>query len=102
MGPMTVSVIVNGAKGRKGSLSMEALGADPGFAVLAGLDQADSLGDALNSLRPDVVLDFTTAASAFDNARTILERGCRAVIGTSGLVEEQIQSLSALARAKNV
>ncbi len=50
--------------------------------------------------RPDVLLDFSFAEAAFENAKMALDRGIRPVIGTSGLGEEEIRVLSEIASSK--
>ncbi len=61
-----------------------------------------NLTEAIKTLSPDVVVDFTQPSSAFSNAKAILEAGARPVIGTTGLKDEEIEELKALAKAKNL
>lgn len=92
-----IAVGVSGAAGRMGStvcLSVEAQDdmllcgrADPTL----GVDLREILSDC------DVVVDFTTPATVFDNARTCLEHGVHAVIGTTGLRDDQLAELGLLA-----
>ena len=49
-----------------------------------------------------VAVDFTTATVAYNNARTLIECGVRPVIGTSGLLPEQVAELQALCQAKQI
>ncbi len=79
-----IRVVVAGAAGRMGETvcgavegadDMELTGrADPAL----GTDLASVVGDA------DVVVDFTTPATALDNIRACLDAGVHAVVGTSG------------------
>jgi 4-hydroxy-tetrahydrodipicolinate reductase len=61
-----------------------------------------SIADALSRDRFDVLVDYTSAASAFDNVRAALESGVHVVVGSSGVTAEQFESLDALARAQKV
>ncbi len=69
------------------------------------VDQTD-LGDDLiariKASQAQAVVDFTTAAVAFENTRKILEAGVHPVIGTSGLLAEQVAELQQLAKEKGI
>lgn len=82
-----------------GGIDPSAAGEDLGFA--AGIDklgiQIDaSLTDALTKRKPDVIVDFTTPAIIFENAKTVLEAGVHMVIGTTGLTAEQRAELATI------
>ena len=54
-------VIINGAFGKMGVLARDLLEKHPDFEVIAGLGSQDSLGQKLQDLKPDFVLDLTRA-----------------------------------------
>jgi 4-hydroxy-tetrahydrodipicolinate reductase len=94
-----IRVVVSGAAGRMGETVCEAVEgaedmelagrADPALdAELAGL-----VADA------DVVVDFTTPATALDNIRSCLDAGVHAVVGTSGFDLEAAREAAEEARA---
>lgn len=93
---MTIRVIVNGARGKMGLMACDTLQAHPDFDLVASLSRGDDLRASIAQTRATVVLDLTRADSAYENTRTIIESGAHPVIGTSGLLPEQIQQLSAL------
>lgn len=115
-----LKVLVNGADGRMGSevvkavyedselelvggVSISHIGDDLGtFAGLGtlGLSVREGLGKAIDKLKPDVVVDFTSPKAIFNNARTVIEHGTNMVIGTTGLTVEQRAELGKLAEAK--
>lgn len=99
---MTVSVVVNGAKGRMGRCAVEAIGADESLELIGTLGREDSLKEALEKLKPEVVVDLTVASSAIENTRTIIESGCRPVVGTSGFTDESVAKLKKLAQDKGL
>jgi 4-hydroxy-tetrahydrodipicolinate reductase len=82
-----------------------------GQAVCAAVDGADdlelvaradprldsSLEAVLGDDSADVVVDFTVPDSAYGNARLCLERGTHAVVGTTGITDEQLAELTDLA-----
>lgn len=110
-------VLVNGADGRMGSqvvktvyedkdlefvggVSITHVGADAG--ELAGVGHLgipirDDLGQALDDIKPDVVVDFTTPKAIFKNAETVIAHGINMVVGTTGLTAEQRDTLGQLA-----
>lgn len=93
-----VTVLVNGANGKMGRLTCQTIDNADGFILVGRLTKEDELAHALQQLKPDIVIDFTNAKSAYNNSRVILENKTKAIIGTSGLKEEQIATLSELAR----
>ena len=62
----------------------------------------NDLDKALETSKPDVVIDFTQPNSAFNNAKTILEAGARPVIGTTGLKDNEIEELKELSKKLNI
>jgi 4-hydroxy-tetrahydrodipicolinate reductase len=95
-----IRVAVLGARGRVGSAVASALRAAEGLELVAEIEAGDDLAEALRAKRPDVGVDFTTPAAVFGNARALLEAGAHAVVGTTGLGEEQLRFLDALARER--
>jgi 4-hydroxy-tetrahydrodipicolinate reductase len=61
-----------------------------------------SVAEALSCDKFDVLVDYTSATSAFDNVRTALESGVHVVVGSSGIAAEQFESLDTVARAQQV
>ena len=61
-----------------------------------------SVSDALARDKFDVLVDYTSAACAFDNVRMALESGIHVVVGSSGITAEQFESLDALACRQRV
>ncbi|MBM2811346.1 MAG: dapB [Chloroflexi bacterium] len=89
----------------------EGLSRDPELAVVGGCDPrnadatsrgnivvAQTLGGLLDSTSADVVVDFTTAEAAAENASIALGRGTSIVIGTTGLTEAQLETIDTLAQ----
>lgn len=95
-------VLVVGAKGRVGSLVAKAVRAEKDLELVGAIDAGDDLAAALGKGRPQVAVDFTTPICVFDNVRTILGKGVHAVVGTTGMDEDHLEKLDALAREKGV
>lgn len=92
-----IRVLVSGAAGRMGREVVKAVSAQRDMVVAAQVDIEDDLRDALATAAPAVAVDFTTPASAYANARAIIEAGVRPVIGTTGLTSDEVAALVALA-----
>ncbi|HAK96724.1 MAG TPA: 4-hydroxy-tetrahydrodipicolinate reductase [Planctomycetes bacterium] len=92
-----IKVLVSGAAGRMGREVVTAVSAQRDMVVAAQIDIGDDLRAALAAAAPDVAIDFTTPASAYANARAIIEAGVRPVIGTTGLTPDEVGALVALA-----
>jgi 4-hydroxy-tetrahydrodipicolinate reductase len=56
-----------------------------------GMKVAATLDEGLSSSKPDIVIDFSSAVVMERNMKTYLEAGLNAVIGTTGLTEEQFE-----------
>lgn len=99
---MTIRVIVNGAHGKMGTLACETLRAHAGFELVAALGRGDSLQKAIQATDAAVVVDLTRADCVYENTLAIIHHGAHPVIGTSGLLENQIVELTEQCRAKQL
>ncbi len=61
----------------------------------------DELGAVIDETRPDVVVDFTSPASVIRNIRVCLERKVPAVVGTTGITEDDLRELEHLSGLTN-
>jgi len=82
-----IRVIVTGAKGRMGRKVAELVRKEGDLALAAEIDAGDVLASAARSC--DVIVDFTTAAAAAENALIAARAGKAIVIGTTGLGENE-------------
>ncbi len=117
-----IKVVVSGAAGKMGREIMRAVwkagdtelvgGVDPfaegidvgilmetgevGIAVRSGLKRA------LDELKPDVLIDFTTPESVYKNVCTALECGVRPVVGTTGMTASQLEDIKETASDRGI
>jgi 4-hydroxy-tetrahydrodipicolinate reductase len=96
-----IRVLINGSRGRMGQESVKAITEAPDLDLVAQTDLGDNLSETIKKTRAQVVVDFTTAAVVMENAAAIIESGARPVIGTSGLLPEQISRLQELCKKNN-
>jgi 4-hydroxy-tetrahydrodipicolinate reductase len=80
-----IRVVVNGAAGRMGALSVEAIRATTDLELAGKCGRGEDLAAAIRAARADVVVDFTRPDCVRANALAIVEAGARPVIGTSGV-----------------
>lgn len=119
---MSIKVAVSGAAGRMGRYVLKAVHEDPRTELAAAVDHhgagedagslagigslgitvGSDLAAALAESGAQVLVDFTRAASGYENTVTALRAGVSPVIGTTGLSAEQIQEIDALAREKGL
>ncbi len=97
-----INLIINGARGRMGQEAVAAVANEPSLKLVAALDKNDDLGVSIRVFKADVVLDFTNAESVFENTKIIITNKACPVIGSSGLLPEQISELELLAKQNNV
>lgn len=99
---MTVRVMINGAQGKMGALACETINQHPEFELVAALSRNDNLANAIISAKPHIVIDLTRADCVYNHTLTIIEHGAHPVIGTSGLLPDQINYLQTLCRNKKL
>lgn len=85
-----------------GQEAVKAVEADSALDLVGQADQGDDLGKMVAETRAQVVVDFTTAAVAFENTKKIIDAGAHPVIGTSGLLPEQVNELKVLCASKSL
>src|SRR3990167_6381479 len=88
-----LKIWVNGANGKMGRVTVDAIQAAPDCQLVGSSTRGDPLAQQLQQVAPDVVIDFTTPATVFENAHIILASGARPVIGTTGLSPDQLDIL---------
>lgn len=90
---MSIRVLVNGASGKMGQATVKTINNQAAFTLVAATDREHNLAAEIEKYRADVVVDFTNAEAVFTNLQTIIQCGARPVIGTTGLLKEQVESL---------
>jgi len=90
---MSIKVLVNGAFGRMGQMTIKAIANHSGLEIVGQTGRDYDLKQAIKDSSAEVVVDFTHPNAVFKNACTIIESGARPVIGTSGLTQEEVQQL---------
>jgi len=121
-----VKVAIAGINGKMGRASSMAILGDPdleligafgrsgaayaGKSMIAGFSGAsssavvvsNSIEDCFSHGMPDVLLDFTIAGPAVENAKYAISQGVRPVIGVSGIDPADVLALKNLTEAKKV
>ncbi|MCS6801044.1 MAG: 4-hydroxy-tetrahydrodipicolinate reductase [Chloroflexota bacterium] len=111
--PERVRVVVSGAAGKMGREICAAVARDPELELVGGIDIAPPpAGSALpwsadpfalvRSVRPRVVVDFSTASATLGVVHAALEAGASPVVGTSGLTEAMVAEIRDAAAARGV
>jgi 4-hydroxy-tetrahydrodipicolinate reductase len=99
---MSRRVIINGASGKMGLEVIKAIQQEPEFELVGKLYRDSNLANAIQTIRPDIVIDFTSADVAFNNCETIIKNGAHPVIGTTGFHPHQIIALQELCAIKEL
>ena len=90
---MPINVLVNGAFGRMGQLTVKAIQAHPELELVGQTARDYDLKRAIHDSGAQVVVDFTLPDCVYENTLAIIESGAHPVIGTSGLTLPQINAL---------
>lgn len=116
-----IRVMVNGAGGKMGREVVKAVHNDSELALVGGIDPTKSgqdigtvagieplgitmnfsVDEILGDTKPDVIVDFTSPAVIYENAKKMLAAGIHVVIGTTGLTAAQRDELDAIGRKHN-
>jgi 4-hydroxy-tetrahydrodipicolinate reductase len=94
---MTINVLVNGAFGRMGQMTVQAIENHPNLQLVGQTSREYDLKKSIKDSKADVVIDFTHPDAVFANTTAIIEAGAHPVIGTTGLTSEQVAALQAQA-----
>ena len=100
------NIAVCGANGKMGQEVIKAVNNAKGLTLVAKIDIKDgefaSIKDAKESVKIDVLVDFTQPKSIYENALYCLNNGINIVIGTTGLTDEQIAELKKLSEKQGL
>lgn len=88
-----IRVVVAGAAGRMGSLVVNSFAAAEGVDLAGTLVRGSDAVAIFELCRPDVLVDFTVAASSRELGPLAAERGICPIIGTSGLTAADLATL---------
>lgn len=97
-----IKVAVAGAKGRMGSLAVDAVKNADDLTLAGGFARGGDFAAFLREHAPDVVIDFTTHPSTVEIATACIEANVSPVIGATGWTEKEKQRLAALAKERGV
>jgi len=92
---MPIRILVNGALGRMGQITVKTLAQHPDFSLVGQTNRQDKLATAIRDSGAQVVIDFTHPDVVYQNTLTIIKAGARPLIGTTGLLPQQIKKLQA-------
>lgn len=95
-----IKVAVCGAYGKMGKEICNAVEENKNTELAAKIDLVGdayrTIEEALNNVKFDVLIDFTQPKVIFENAKFCLTHGIKIVIGTTGLKDEEIETLKQL------
>ena len=102
-----IRVCIAGVTGWTGRPIAEAVGQAADLELVAGVARSDpdsysSVGEALDAVAADVVVDYTHAEAVKGNVLAAVERGVNAVVGSSGLSAADYEEIDATARERGV
>lgn len=113
-----IKVLVSGCCGKMGCEVVKAVLKDSELKLVAAVDKSnvgkdigttvgsESLGvvimsdlqEAIMVTKPDVMIDFTTPMTVFENVITAVKAGVHAVVGTTGISQDNLAKLTELSK----
>ncbi len=90
---MHIRILVNGAHGKMGQLAVKIIEEHPDFLLVGTTQRNNDLATEIKKNEAQVVIDVTHAESVLKNANIIIDTGAHPVIGTSGLLPDQVKLL---------
>lgn len=97
-----IKVLVNGAHGKMGAEVVLAVSREADMELVGKIDRFDNLAERIQTLKPDVVVDFTHPDVVRDNVNIILSEGVRPVVGTTGLSDADLKAIQALSKKQKL
>ena len=102
-----IRVCIAGVTGWTGSAVAEAVRAAEDLELVAGVSRSDpdsysSVAEALDTVRADVLVDYTHAEAVKGNVDAAVERDVNVVVGSSGLSAPDYDEIDARARERGV
>ncbi len=114
-----IRVVVNGATGKMGMETVAAIGREDGLALVGAtcgreristlqlpgggeVPLSTNLEDILDQTHPEVLVDFTNASACMDAVAVAGAHNTNLVLGSSGLTEDHLKQLDALAHDKGI
>jgi 4-hydroxy-tetrahydrodipicolinate reductase len=102
-----IRVCIAGITGWTGRPIAEAVERADDLELVAGVARSGpphfpSVGDALDQVQADVLVDYTSASAVKENVHAALDRGLYVVVGSSGLSAAEYEEIDARARERNV
>ena len=98
---MMIEVLVNGANGKMGQETVNAIQSQDDMQLVGQSDIDNDLAQMIAQTKPKVVVDFTNPASVKSNILTIIAGDARPVIGTTGLTDTDIEEIREIAKAQS-
>lgn len=115
---MTIKVVVGGPRGKMGTEAVKMIENEQNIELVAVIDKQDNNGTDDNEVKhipvfhdaescfkaidADVYVDLTIPKVGFTYTKQALSNNIHAVVGTSGFSEEQIDTLSSIAKQNDV
>ena len=102
-----IRVCLAGITGWTGAAIADAIRAAEDVELVGGVSRSDpdshsSVAEALDAVRADVLVDYTSASAVRDNVFAALDRGVNVVVGSSGLSADDYGSIDSAARERAV
>ncbi len=115
----TIKVVVNGATGKMGTETVAAVSRQDDLALVGAVCRQDrgpvlnlpageqvplsvNLEEMIQRTQPDVMVDFTNATACIEAAALGAAHSINLVLGSSGLNDDHLKQLDALANDKNI
>lgn len=115
----SIRVVINGVTGRMGTETVSAIGREQDLELVGGVCRRErgaslplpnggviplstNLEDLLEQTHPDVVVDFTNAATCMASVPVVVRHSAHLVLGVSGITEADLRQLDALANDRKL
>jgi 4-hydroxy-tetrahydrodipicolinate reductase len=102
-----IRVCIAGITGWTGAAVADAVRRAGDLELVGGVSRSDpdsysTVTEALDAVRADVLVDYTSASAVRENVFAALDRGANVVVGSSGLGADDYDSIDAAARERKV
>ena len=95
-------VALIGSNGKMGKICLEEINNHKNLEIVAKINRDDDLDKVLSETNPDLAIEFTSSKSVYNNVKIILKHKIKTIVGTSGLLSNQIDEISNICKLDKI
>lgn len=95
-------VALIGSNGKMGTICLDEISNHKNLEIVAKVNKNDDLDAVLSKTKPDLAIEFTSSKSVYTNVKIILKHKIKTIIGSSGLLPDQIDEIYDICKLNHI